>query len=61
MEGDNSELHKVDNAESKANDKSKILYSQKKLQFAKNLRHNQTDAEGLLWIMRMSQNQPNSL
>ena len=28
---------------------TKNSYSQKKLQFAKNLRHNQTDAEGLLW------------
>ena len=60
-QGDNSELDKVDNAESEANDKSKILYSQKKLQFAKNLRHSQTDAEGLCGIARLSQNQPNSL
>ena len=28
---------------------TKNSYSQKKLQFAKNLRHNQTDAEGLRW------------
>ena len=47
--GDNTELKKADCAESEANNKSKNLYSQKKLQFAKNLRHNQTDAEGLLW------------
>jgi len=28
---------------------TKNSYSQSKLQFAKNLRHNQTDAEGLFW------------
>jgi very-short-patch-repair endonuclease len=44
-----TELEKGCNFERGTNNKSKNLYSQKKLQFAKNLRHNQTDAEGLLW------------
>ncbi len=48
-EGDDTELDKADCNECKTNNKSKNSYSQKKLQFAKNLRHNQTDAEGLLW------------
>ena len=48
-EGDDTELDKADCNECKTYNKSKNSYSQKKLQFAKNLRHNQTDAEGLLW------------
>ena len=48
-EGDGTEIDNGDCNECKTNNKSKNSYSQKKLQFAKNLRHNQTDAEGLLW------------
>ena len=52
-ESDYTELDEADCHECKANKKSKNSYSQKKLQFAKNLRHNQTDAEGwLLYYIR---------